>query len=172
MDYGPNDLNVLRQLLSYDPATGHFIWRDFKRTYAGQARPGAVAGYLGRDGYIMLRVNGRDTRAHRLAFLFMTGKPIPKGKEIDHINGIRRDNHWSNLRLVTRSQNCMNRHTIRSDNKSGQCGVSWLRGKWQAVITLNGKMLYLGVFAEKQDAIAARKVAELKYYGQYAAVSG
>jgi len=31
--------------------------------------------------------------------------------------------------------------------------------------------VYLGVFADQQDAIKARKEAELKYYGQYAAVS-
>lgn len=93
---------------------------------------------------------------------------IPKGMVVDHIDRNRLNNLSSNLRLVTYSQNGMNKGK-QSNNTSGIVGVSWdkSRNKWEAHIKINKKKLHLGRFKNKEDAINARKEAEIKYFGEY-----
>jgi len=152
----------------YEPDSGHF----YHRVLAGsKKRPNGEAGTI-LQGYVMIRVGGRGGRvfrAHRLAWLFMTGDFPPKGYEIDHINGERADNRWANLRLVTRSQNNMN-VGIKANNQSGCVGVSYQlrRNNWTARIVVHGKVICLGDFVSKSEAIDARKSAERKYFRQYA----
>ncbi|MCC9273543.1 MAG: alcohol dehydrogenase [Enterococcus aquimarinus] len=53
-----------------------------------------------------------------------------------------------------------------SNNTSGQKGVYWDKRnkKWQSGITIKGKRIFLGYYANKQDAINARLEAEEKYF--------
>lgn len=52
------------------------------------------------------------------------------------------------------------------NNTSGHKGVSWSKQhkKWETYISFQGKRKYLGLYADKQDAIKARKLAEEKYF--------
>lgn len=71
----------------------------------------------------------------------------PDGVEVDHINGNTLDNRRSeNLRLVTHSENNQNRRGARRGSKSGVRGVSWneAKQKWNARVTVNGKVYRLG----------------------------
>ena len=88
---------------------------------------------------------------------------------VDHINRNTLDNRKENLRLATMQQNAMNR-SVQPNNTSGIPGVSWRkdRNKWRAFITINGKQKALGLYENKEDAIAARKLAEEKYFGEFA----
>ena len=88
---------------------------------------------------------------------------------VDHINRNTLDNRKENLRLATMQQNAMNR-SVQPNNTSGIPGVSWRkdRNKWRAFITINGKQKSLGLYENKEDAIAARKIAEEKYFGEFA----
>ena len=54
-------------------------------------------------------------------------------------------------------------------NSSGCIGVSWRKekGKWRAYINIDGKTKSLGNFVNYEDAVNARKQAELEYYGEY-----
>lgn len=96
-------------------------------------------------------------RMHRLI------NQTPEGMDTDHINGNKLDNRKINLRSLDRSGNCHNRRRPRKDNQSGYTGVAWIRatGKWRALITVHGKDYYLGHYIKKEDAILARKEAEL-----------
>jgi hypothetical protein len=99
----------------------------------------------------------------------MTGKPIPDGFILDHINGDRGDNSWANLRLVTPSQSNMNM-PVRADNKSGHRGVWWFEkaNKWCAYINANGgKRIHLGLFETMESAVAARVAAEDEHYDKF-----
>jgi len=91
----------------------------------------------------------------------------PSEMDVDHINGDTLDCRKQNLRLVTKSQNAINRR-IRSDNKLGVVGVSRLpNGKYLAYISFNGENKRLGRFATIEEAKAARKEAEAIYHGKY-----
>ena len=52
-----------------------------------------------------------------------------------------------------------------SSNKSGTVGVCFdnTRKKWRAVIKIDQKQIALGFYVEKDDAIAARLAANVKY---------
>lgn len=92
---------------------------------------------------------------------------------VDHIvhptsNKNKYDNRKSNLRVVTRAQNRYNCHPHKS-NKSGYSGVNYneLTGKWYATIGYQLKSISLGSYKTKEEAIAARKVAQKILYGEY-----
>lgn len=159
-------------LVSYEPETGLFRWKDRRNSYGGCVNRGDIAGTVHRDGYIVINFSGRLWRAHRLAYLFMTGDVPPKGMDMDHINGDRADNRWVNLRTATRSQNNYNMRRTKL-NVSGVKGVSWVaeRGQWLARITVEGRKIHLGQFDEKERAIAARKEGERRYHGEFARAS-
>ena len=88
--------------------------------------------------------------------------------DVDHINHNIKDNRKLNLRIVTRSQNNMNR-SIQSNNTSGVTGVCYSKrlNKWNVRITVNKKTFNLGWFSDYNEAVAVRKEAEIKYFGEY-----
>ena len=100
----------------YDRDTGIFT----RRTGLGGCPVGSVAGRLTNNGYITISVCGKIHLAHRLVFLYETGA-LPVG-EVDHINGVRTDNRWINLRDVSHGENCKN-IARRVSNKTGVIGV-------------------------------------------------
>ena len=149
----------LRQLLAYDMDTGIFVWRVSR---GRMAKVGDVAGHLHTDGYIRIVVDQKSYKAHRLSFLYMT-KSFPCN-DIDHINHVRNDNRWANLRIASKAVNSRNR-SLQYNNTSGVGGVTFYKSfnKWVAYITANGKREYLGNYIEKWDAVCARKRAEFGY---------
>lgn len=90
----------------------------------------------------------------------------PKGMSIERVE-VNGNYEPSNCKWDTASNQGYNTR-MSSANKSGKTGVCWhkVTGKWMASIRHNGKPEYLGVFDLLEDAIEARKVAELKYYGR------
>jgi hypothetical protein len=103
---------ILHKLFSYDVDTGIFI----RIADLGiRARIGSRAGWITGDGYYSMSIKCRKYRAHRVAWLYMTGKWPPH--QIDHINGDRLDNRWGNLRLATNSQNQWNSKPVRANKK-------------------------------------------------------
>lgn len=91
-----------------------------------------------------------------------------KKLQVDHINHNTFDNRKSNLRIVTVSQNNMNKG-LRRDNTTGYTGVVWsnVSGKYLANIKINQKRIHLGTFSKIEDAVRARREAEEKYFGEY-----
>ena len=155
----------LRELLHYDQETGIFTWKV--RT-AKCVKVGCVAGSPNGLGYLQITVLSRRYKAHRLAWLYVYGSwPTD---QIDHINRNRTDNRISNLRDVSHKQNHQNK-SKPSNNTSGHPGVYWHRwaSKWLAQIKHNQKMIHLGCYDTIEEAIAARKAGELKYWGHHRA---
>jgi len=139
----------LMELLKYDAHSGVFIWLVDR---GRKAKAGAVAGCIRPDGYRSIIICGRSYRAHRLAWLYVHGKwPV---LDIDHLNGNGDDNRIANLRDVTTSVNCQNQRRATVKNVSGVLGVSFHKrtGKYQAKIKLDGKSIYLGLFATPELA--------------------
>lgn len=142
----------VRSALDYSPAHGTFTWicRPTNRIPAG-----SPAGCVDRrKGYVHIGIKRMKFSAHRLAWLYMTGEwPT---QEIDHINGVRSDNRFGNLREVSTAVNGRNRE-LRKDNKTKLPGISWCSSehKWRVQIsTTNGRIRRR--FDDLNDAIAMR----------------
>lgn len=90
-----------------------------------------------------------------------------KGEYVDHIDRNSLNNKKENLRIVTNQQNGFN-SSIKKNNTSGFIGVTLSkdRNKWTSQIKINYKVINLGRFLKKEDAIKARLKAELKYFGK------
>ena len=90
---------------------------------------------------------------------------------VDHINRVRSDNRWDNLRAATRKQNGRN-HGIYANNTSGVMGVVWnkARRKWQAQIEVEGKNHHLGLYMDFESAVESRREAEVRHFGSFAGV--
>lgn len=116
------------------------------------------------DKYTLLSVRGHYVLLHRLVWMLQNGE-IPEGMEVDHIDRNKGNNHPSNLRLATKSENAQNR-TARPDNKLGVKGVSYdpPTGKYRAEITVNKKTIRLGRFLTLEAAVKARKDAEVLHH--------
>jgi hypothetical protein len=153
----------LRELLDYDPETGIFTWRANR----GRARAGMVAGYLARDGYRLIEIDGHPYQAHRLAWLYVFGE-WPEGY-LDHRDCDRDNNAIDNLRTANRHQNAGNSR-ISKRNTSGYKGVSWHKRdrKWQAQIYRDGKACSLGYFDDPEEAHEAYMDAAREYWGEFA----
>lgn len=153
-------LDALKEVLSYDRETGLFS-RTFYRTAGASTRP---VGTIHASGYLYIHVLGKQYKAHRLAWLLVTGA-WPKD-QIDHINGIRDDNRWANLRDVDGHMNIQNQHGPRRNNKLGLRGVSRVRGglRFKAQIRHDGGVVYLGLFDTAERASAAYADAKQKLH--------
>ena len=121
--------------------------------------------WISNEGYVVSKDKNRKRAAlHRIV------TDCQDGLMVDHIHGrqSRYDNRKSNLRIVTNQNNCMN-NGLSSNNTSGVTGVHWdkLNKKWKAQIGYNYKRIQLGAFDNFEDAVAARKQAEDKYFGEY-----
>ena len=157
--------DILKKTLTYDPITGQFT-RNI--TTSSRAINGSVVGTRANHacGYIQITIYGRPFLAHRLAFLYMTGS-LPKN-EIDHINGIKTDNSWKNLREVETSINAQNRHSAQSNSKTGILGV-WFdktKEKWTSQIKVRNRRISLGYFNDLKEAeLAYLKAKRLLHAG-------
>ena len=117
--------------------------------------------YLNKIGYYESTILGKFYHAHKIIMIYQIGEWVG---EIDHINHDRKDNRWSNLRVVSHKENQRNQSMFRN-NTSGYVGVHWNKGmkKWVAQIKIDEKQIPIGHFDLKEDAIAARKKVELEY---------
>lgn len=154
--------NRVLELLEYSEQDGAFRWRVRR---SGTALVGSVAGTRSSAGYIEIKIDGVRYPAHRLVWLIRTGA-WPVG-DVDHINGVKDDNRFSNLREATRAQNCWNRKH-RKTSASKFKGVTRKGRKWQSMITANGVSVYLGVFDTAEKAHRAYVEASHGLHGEFA----
>lgn len=166
----------LNEILRYEPKTGRLFWkareaRHFKNEHAETNCIGWNKKYAGKEaftacnerGYRVGAIEGRNYRAHRIIWMLVKGVD-PGEFEIDHENHIQDDNRLENLRLADSAMQAKNLPLMKS-NKSGFAGVSWnkTRNKWRATMYVNNKQVHIGRFDTKDEAIEARKAANIKY---------
>ena len=150
------DAKRLRALLAYDAATGSFR----RRVTCGNQIAGTIAGWRNGRGRLCIRIDRRTYHAHRLAFLWMTGR---WPSQIDHRNRDPLDNCWSNLREASQAENLRNQR-LHKTNTSGHVGVRALaNGSYRATICVNYHILNLGTFKTFAAAVAARRAADERY---------
>ena len=120
------------------------------------------------DHYIVAEKTTNGLRVRHNLHRFLMNCVKGDGKIVDHINKNTLDNRKCNLRFATHSENqrnskvdCRNELGVAGVRKHKQCD------RYQARITVNGKEKYLGLFKTLDEAIHARKKAEIKYFGEY-----
>ncbi len=157
-------LNYLRSILIYDPDTGEFINRVRRGPNGGE--PGTIASYPDKDGYTIIQIKGKKYKAHRLAYMYMTGE-WPED-EIDHWDGVPWNNVWSNLRDATRSDNCAN--ADRALGESGFRGVKFDSSTrtWRARIGYGYQRQYVGAYSTAEEASIAYLAAAETVHGEFA----
>jgi hypothetical protein len=167
---------IIQALLHYEPLTGEFTWKhrstgrpQWNARYAGKS-----AGYdWSPDGtvtYRSIRIFDWPFLAHRLAWLYKTGRWPRTGVDHRDLNGL--NNAWSNLREATKSQNGANTRAHRT-NTSGYKGVSYCRSakRYRATIKVGGKQKWLGYFDDPAEAHEAYIRAAIERSGEFARAS-
>jgi hypothetical protein len=158
----------LNELLRYNRRTGQLFWK--KRPRRMFANPDAHKGWNARfadreaftsvnHGYRRGMIRPIHAYAHQVIWKIMTGMDAP---ELDHIDGNKLNNAWSNLRLApsgTNQRNC----STRRDNTSGHVGVVRRGDRWVAQFGVNGTTKHIGIYDTKEEAIKARKLIEREY---------
>lgn len=115
--------------------------------------------YKHHCGYALAQIEGEKVFMHRL---IMGAK---KGEVIDHINRNTYDNRRENLRFANKRVNSINRNT-QKNNTTGYKGIHFLKKnkKFETYIWNFGKKIGLGYFSTFEEALKARKKAEIEYH--------
>ena len=164
-------MSLNQQLLNsiFGYCDGELYWKIKRYGGGGKINIGDKAGSLMKIGYYCINSSliyqpPRPELVHRIIWVMHHGA-IPDDKTIDHIDSNRLNNKIENLRCVSHQDNMRNVR-LHKDNKSGTCGVRKAprpEGSWTArIVDKNKKELHLGTFKSKQEAINARKVAEVR----------
>lgn len=115
-----------------------------------------IGAYDGK-GYIIITINSKTKRVHRLIYEKFVGK-IPDGFDVDHLNHIKDDNRVINLDVKTHESNCQ-RRLLNKRNTSGYIGVCFNKRDncWRVKIYNNGKIIfYKGGLATAEEGNVAR----------------
>lgn len=158
LDLPPQDL--IKNLFVYDHETG-LLTRKSNNTPILNPN---------QRGYIQVRIGDKKYQSHRLIWVYVNGS-IPKGFQIDHINGDKSDNRLINLRLANGQSDNNQNTSIYKNNTSGYPGVSWSKKnkKWFSQIRQNKEKHFLGYYDSKEEAFEAYKAAKKmlhKFHGE------
>ena len=138
-----------------DPLGGRRSYSSAEESFVGHTeRRGECliwTGYL-KDGYGQMRVDGRTTYAHRLAYELEHG-PIPEGMKVDHrYHCDRACCEVSHLRLASDGQNAQNLRGPRAINSSGIRGVQRRGSSYGVHVAADGTTHWLGSFPSPEEA--------------------
>jgi len=141
----------LLSLVTYDPNTGVFMWNKTQ----------GCAGSIDNNGYCRISIDRVRYKAHRLAWFYVT-KVWPNG-QIDHIDGDKLNNKFSNIRDVTPTINMYNKKKAHKNNTCGFLGVSVSGSKYVARLKVQDKLMHLGTFDTPSEAHATYMKAKREH---------
>lgn len=180
-----NEIEVdrLREALTYDPYTGLFTWkvRPVSHFEGTEKRDAAACANnwnsrwagksaltcLGSHGYFSGRIFRVGVLAHRCAYALMTGSWPTLW--VDHANGVRTDNRWSNLRPCNRYESIRNRASFGKTCEF--VGVCWSKHLQRYVgrVYHEGTTHYCGSSADDPEKVARLRDAKAReLFGEFA----
>jgi hypothetical protein len=107
-------------------------------------------------------------KVHRLVAHCFVANPDNR-PFVDHKDCCKTNNHVSNLRYATASENQHNRpKTGRGSSKYKGVSFDKTCGKWRTQIGAKRHKHHIGIFADELDAAAAYNKAALRLHGEYA----
>ncbi len=148
-------------------------YRNYQVSWWGRVRNAKTGRILklqtsGPVGYSFVRLSKKGKATihyiHRLVAREWVGNPEEK-RCVDHIDGIRDNNHYENLRYATHSENSRNRKK-HINGTSVYKGVSYYKitGKWKASISISGKETHLGYFTSEREAAEVYNTSATLHY--------
>jgi hypothetical protein len=149
---------LLKAHVHYDPVSGIFTLLKTNSPRFKNKRPESL-GTPDVKGYLHAMVCGVRRKLHVMAVLYVTGVLPDRAKleVVDHINGVKTDNRWENLRVISGGENVRNQSQVKSTTASGLTGVNKLpNGKYKANIRIDKRLYHLGTYASLEEAQAAR----------------
>ena len=159
----------LWDLFSLDPLKGILYWKEDAPVSWGHRRRGRPAGFLiSQKRYLYCEIEHTSYSVAGLIWKWLGNGDVPAGLQLDHINRNAFDNRPWNLRLLSPSDNCLNRN-IRSDNTTGVAGISIhmdrRRGRCvpRYAVSHRGKYVLSTIDFEKAKAVKARLMKEDAY---------
>lgn len=160
---------ILRLRLRYDPHTGDLFWRCCdKMSKRWNSRWAGKRAFTAKvHGHFYGRLSGSNYYAHRVIWAMQTG--AWPDETVDHINGDRSDNRWSNLRAATYAENGRNRGA-QKNNTSGYKGVYFHKQskKWHARIKAGSMNVSLGLHETAELASDKYRMATEEMHGEFA----
>jgi hypothetical protein len=178
-------LEILHKVFRYDAECGKLYWRERPvEMFSGQGKLSSVevcrrwnTRFAGKEAgspgscYRSVGLAGGVWAIHRIIYAIYHNEQLSTDAEIDHINQDKMDNRISNLRKATAAENKRNR--TPTERKRIVYGVYLTpSGRWGARIYVDKRVVHLGTHPTKDGAVAARKAAEQKYFGEFAANPG
>jgi len=130
----PLPMDIIREALEIDPTSksglrwkvrprSHFqkdrAWKNFNSRDAGN-EAGSSNKNKKSDVRFTVGIGLCHYWAHRIVYALHYGID-PGESQIDHINGVRNDNTYTNLRIATNQQNSFNRRKV--------AGYTWNKSK-------------------------------------------
>lgn len=161
---GPFTWEEARYWTNYDPETGVVTWAKPK----SKIRPGAEVGWETYKGYRYFEICGTAWYTHVFIWFWMTGERPPKKMQVDHINRVRNDNRWSNLRLSTAGENQAN--TDRYGEMRGITPITNSRGvvvRYRVRVRHRTLGKHLGYFKTLEEAKRVYREEATKIYGEF-----
>ncbi len=137
---GKKETNNWSNTFYYDE--GNLYWK--KVTKFSNVLIGDKAGTIANTGYVRVGVNKKYYSAHRIIWEMFYGE-VPDGLEIDHIDQNKENNNLSNLRLVSKSVNQL--------NKKNPVFTKRKNGKFRVRISKEKKRVSLGDYATYEEAL-------------------
>ena len=156
-------IEELKELLHYEPDTGLFRWKVGRNWIA---KVNSVAGTSDSEGYIIIKLNQRFIKAHRLAWALYHNQD-PGSMQIDHIDQNKSNNKIVNLRLANPGPNSAYAGP-QKNNKLGVKGVYFVDGKFEVSCKKNRKNYYLGRYDTIKEASNVYWAAAEELHGEFA----
>jgi HNH endonuclease len=125
-----------------------------------------------KKGYAQRFIDRTTVKMHRVIMSRVLDRLLQADEQVDHINRNKSDNRRCNLRLANHHQNSANQ-----DRKGKSKGIILTKktpsspDRWRARIRYHGKLIHLGYYLSRDDAIAAYNQAAQELFGEYAALS-
>jgi len=142
---------------------GKLLW---KVSRSNAISIGQEAGTEYARGYKRVYFDGKTCAVHRVIWEMFNGA-IPDGMQVDHIDGNPENNKIENLRLVTSSQNAMNR-VHKSKIKIKNVSLCAENNKYKVSLQASGKRIFCGYYEDIELADLVAQEARHKYHGIYA----